>query len=243
MRAVVYTESGDSSVLELVEREGPEPGPGEVRVRVEAGEGLPLRAVQLQLRGEDGGLSLQEGFGLGEFVGLRCSRQNSLECRADEVGIQHADHLDPDDAGGHAPEAGFGEAGFGEVGLGEVGLEQEHGHEQAQEVVRIPQALSPSRASDFQNCPLLYRFRTIDRLPEAPSPAAVRGTLVHELLEGFDLGPGAGTAGGQVMFEGGRAAAASNRARTRSLGARARAARQSASCAHVLCRSRGRRRW
>ena len=34
MRAVVYTESGDSSVLELVEREPAEPGPGEVRVRV-----------------------------------------------------------------------------------------------------------------------------------------------------------------------------------------------------------------
>ena len=34
MRAVVYTESGDSSVLELVERPAPEPGPGEVRVRI-----------------------------------------------------------------------------------------------------------------------------------------------------------------------------------------------------------------
>jgi NADPH2:quinone reductase len=34
MRAVVYTESGDSSVLELVERDVPEPGPGEVRVRI-----------------------------------------------------------------------------------------------------------------------------------------------------------------------------------------------------------------
>ncbi|WP_457207483.1 NADPH:quinone reductase [Nocardioides sp. P5_C9_2] len=34
MRAVVYTESGDSSVLDLVEREPAEPGPGEVRVRV-----------------------------------------------------------------------------------------------------------------------------------------------------------------------------------------------------------------
>ena len=34
MRAVVYTESGDSSVLELVERDAPEPGPGEVRVRI-----------------------------------------------------------------------------------------------------------------------------------------------------------------------------------------------------------------
>lgn len=34
MRAVVYTESGDSSVLELVEREAAQPGPGEVRVRI-----------------------------------------------------------------------------------------------------------------------------------------------------------------------------------------------------------------
>ena len=33
-------------------------------------------------------------------------------------------------------------------------------------------ALSPSRAGDFMTCPLLYRFRTIDRLPEAPSPDA-----------------------------------------------------------------------
>ncbi|GAB6902927.1 RecB family exonuclease [Kineosporia succinea] len=44
-------------------------------------------------------------------------------------------------------------------------------------------ALSPSRASDFMQCPLLFRFRVIDRLPEAPSPAAVRGTLVHAVLE------------------------------------------------------------
>jgi hypothetical protein len=49
-------------------------------------------------------------------------------------------------------------------------------------------SLSPSRASDFKTCPLLYRFRTIDRLPEAPSPDAVRGTLVHKVLEDlFDL--------------------------------------------------------
>ncbi|MFG2001350.1 RecB family exonuclease [Spirillospora sp. NPDC048911] len=32
-------------------------------------------------------------------------------------------------------------------------------------------------------CPLLYRFRVIDRIPEKPSPAAVRGTLVHAVLE------------------------------------------------------------
>ncbi len=44
-------------------------------------------------------------------------------------------------------------------------------------------ALSPSRASDFMTCPLLYRFRTIDRIPEPPTPATARGTLVHAVLE------------------------------------------------------------
>lgn len=44
-------------------------------------------------------------------------------------------------------------------------------------------ALSPSRASDFKHCPLLYRFRAIDRLPETPSPAQVRGIIVHAVLE------------------------------------------------------------
>src|SRR5262249_58875376 len=44
-------------------------------------------------------------------------------------------------------------------------------------------SLSPSRAGDFLTCPLLYRFRVIDRLPEPPSQAAVRGTLVHAVLE------------------------------------------------------------
>jgi putative RecB family exonuclease len=48
---------------------------------------------------------------------------------------------------------------------------------------RRPLALSPSRASDFKACPLLYRLRAVDRLPEPPSPAAARGTLVHTVLE------------------------------------------------------------
>lgn len=49
-------------------------------------------------------------------------------------------------------------------------------------------SLSPSRASDFTSCPLLYRFRTIDQLPEPPSEAAARGTVVHKVLEDlFDL--------------------------------------------------------
>lgn len=43
--------------------------------------------------------------------------------------------------------------------------------------------LSPSRANDYMQCPLLFRFRVVDRLPEPPSAAAVRGTLVHAVLE------------------------------------------------------------
>ncbi|HRW17229.1 MAG TPA: PD-(D/E)XK nuclease family protein [Dermatophilaceae bacterium] len=49
-------------------------------------------------------------------------------------------------------------------------------------------ALSPSRASDFKQCPMLYRFRVVDRLAAPASPAAARGTLVHSVLERlFDL--------------------------------------------------------
>jgi putative RecB family exonuclease len=54
--------------------------------------------------------------------------------------------------------------------------------------VEVLGALSPSRAGDFMTCPLLYRFRSIDKLPEPYSPAAVRGTVVHKVLEDlFDL--------------------------------------------------------
>ncbi|QSB12693.1 RecB family exonuclease [Natronosporangium hydrolyticum] len=52
-------------------------------------------------------------------------------------------------------------------------------------------SLSPSRAADFKTCPLLFRFRSIDRLPELPTPEQARGTLVHAVLEAlFDLPAG-----------------------------------------------------
>ena len=56
---------------------------------------------------------------------------------------------------------------------------------QPEEGTRPPSrpALSPSRAADFKQCPLLYRFRAIDRLPEAPSTAQLRGSVVHAALE------------------------------------------------------------
>lgn len=56
---------------------------------------------------------------------------------------------------------------------------------------RVLGALSPSRAADFMTCPLRFRLRTLDRIPEEPSPAAARGTVVHRVLEDlFDLPAG-----------------------------------------------------
>jgi putative RecB family exonuclease len=46
-----------------------------------------------------------------------------------------------------------------------------------------PRPLSPSRANQFKDCQLLFRYRTIDALPEPPGTAAVRGNLVHLVLE------------------------------------------------------------
>lgn len=46
-----------------------------------------------------------------------------------------------------------------------------------------PRSLSPSKVSSFTDCPLAFRLSVIDRLPEQPSPAAVKGTLVHRALE------------------------------------------------------------
>lgn len=47
----------------------------------------------------------------------------------------------------------------------------------------LPVSLSPSKVSSFTDCALAFRFSAIDRLPEPPSVAASRGTLVHAALE------------------------------------------------------------
>lgn len=55
----------------------------------------------------------------------------------------------------------------------------------------FPYSLSPSRTADYLQCPLLYRLKTIDQIPDSPSVAAVRGTLVHTVLEKlFEIAPG-----------------------------------------------------
>ncbi len=47
----------------------------------------------------------------------------------------------------------------------------------------LPYSLSPSKVSSFTDCALAFRFSSIDRLPEPPSAAATKGTLVHATLE------------------------------------------------------------
>lgn len=46
-----------------------------------------------------------------------------------------------------------------------------------------PLAISPSRASDYKHCPLQYRLRAIDKIPEPSTEAQVKGILVHAVLE------------------------------------------------------------
>jgi putative RecB family exonuclease len=53
----------------------------------------------------------------------------------------------------------------------------------------LPTTLSPSKISAFKHCPLAFRFSVIDRLPEPPSPAASKGTLVHRAMELLMLRP------------------------------------------------------
>lgn len=52
-----------------------------------------------------------------------------------------------------------------------------------------PLALSPSRASDYRQCPLLYRLRAIDQLPEPKTVPQVKGNLVHSVLEHMHAQP------------------------------------------------------
>lgn len=44
-------------------------------------------------------------------------------------------------------------------------------------------SLSPSSASTFEQCPLRWRFRYVDRIPDPPGPDAVVGTFAHLVLE------------------------------------------------------------
>jgi len=47
----------------------------------------------------------------------------------------------------------------------------------------VPTSLSPSRVESFLSCPLAFRFSSIEKLPDLPSVATTRGSLVHRALE------------------------------------------------------------
>ena len=72
MQAITYSQTGDSSVLTLVERPLPEPGPGEVRVRIEVSGVNPT-----DWKAREGGRPFswdevtpnQDGAGTGDAVG------------------------------------------------------------------------------------------------------------------------------------------------------------------------------
>src|SRR5688500_9848385 len=50
-------------------------------------------------------------------------------------------------------------------------------------MLELPTSLSPSKVSSFRQCALAFRFSSIDRLPEPPSAATAKGSLVHRALE------------------------------------------------------------
>lgn len=51
-----------------------------------------------------------------------------------------------------------------------------------------PAALSPSSTREYLQCPLKFRYSVVDRIPQPPTLATIRGTLVHAVLEHlFDL--------------------------------------------------------
>jgi putative RecB family exonuclease len=90
---------------------------------------------------------------------------------------------------------------MGEMDLSEGPAESQDGalFDAGPGVVKLPAALSPSRAGDFQQCPLLFRLRVVDKVPEPPNAAATKGTLVHAVLERlFDLPATQRTPGGAV---------------------------------------------
>ena len=56
------------------------------------------------------------------------------------------------------------------------------------DVELLPSRISPSRVSDFKQCPKLFHFKTILKIPTPGTVATARGTTTHTVLERiFDL--------------------------------------------------------
>ena len=111
MRAVVYTDNGPSSVLNLVDLPDPEPGPGEVVVRlVRAGvnptdwkfrAGMMPKAHEQVSPGQDGAGTVEavgsgvEGLAVGDRVWLRLAQHGRPIGTAAELTVQPASHVAP----------------------------------------------------------------------------------------------------------------------------------------------------
>ena len=114
MRAVVYGETGPSSVLEVVERDVPEPGPGEVRVRVVRAGVNPtdwkFRAGMMSgydevVPGQDGAGIVDavgpgvDRFSVGDRVWLVLAQHGRAYGTAAEHTVQPVEHVVPLPAG------------------------------------------------------------------------------------------------------------------------------------------------
>lgn len=109
MRAVVYTENGPSSVLHLVDLPDPQPGPGEVAVRlVRAGvnptdwkfrAGMMPKAHDQVSPGQDGAGTVEavgpgvDGYAVGDRVWLRMAQHGRPIGTAAELTVQPATNL------------------------------------------------------------------------------------------------------------------------------------------------------
>ena len=50
-------------------------------------------------------------------------------------------------------------------------------------MAELPRFFSPSAAGTYRQCPLRWKFRYIDKLPDPPGEAALVGTFAHRVLE------------------------------------------------------------
>ena len=107
-----------------------------------------------------------------------------------------------------------------------------HDHDRDRRLLGPPAVAVTVACQRLPDLPLMYRFRVIDRLPEPPSAAATRGTVVHAVLERlFDLP--ATSARSTVPLSDARPSGertARRRARAGSAVRRRRAGRRSAPC-------------
>jgi NADPH2:quinone reductase len=157
MRAAVYTETGAASVLHIVERDIPEPGPGEVRVRIVVSAVNPTDTYTRAGRSAPDGVDLprvpnQDGAGVVDRVG------------PDVAGPAEGDRV-------WVWDAAFRRAD---------GTAQEYVVLPARQVVKLPDGAGFDVGADL-GIPALTAHRTLTLAPGGParlSPGALAGRTV-----------------------------------------------------------------